>query len=90
VLGVKREVATTSDFKKKFRSLSLKYHPDKCKEKDCEEKFIAIANAYEVLTKNREAYDDMLDHPENYYQHRMRYFRYQYFYFNFIHNPRFP
>ena len=46
------EGATIPEIKKAFRELSLKYHPDKCKEKDktkCEKKFKKINNANEVL-----------------------------------------
>ena len=46
------ESATIPEIKKAFRELSLKYHPDKCKDKDklkCEEKFKQINNANEVL-----------------------------------------
>ena len=46
------ESATIPEIKKAFRELSLKYHPDKCKEKDkakCEKKFKKINNANEVL-----------------------------------------
>ena len=46
------ESATIPEIKEAFRKLSLKYHPDKCKEKDkkkCEEKFKQINNANAVL-----------------------------------------
>ena len=46
------ESATIPEIKKAFRKLSIKYHPDKCKDKDkakCEEKFKQINNANEVL-----------------------------------------
>lgn len=48
------ESATIPEIKEAYRKLSLKYHPDKCKEKDkkkCEEKFKKINNANEVLIK---------------------------------------
>jgi len=48
------ESATIPEIKKAFRQLSLKYHPDKCKDKDktkYEEKFKQINNANEVLIK---------------------------------------
>ena len=47
--------------KKKFRTLSLKFHPDRNQgDKKAEEKFKDIAEAYEVLSdeKKREEYDN--------------------------------
>ncbi len=47
-----RENATIPEIKEAYRRLSLKYHPDKCKDKDkkkCEEKFKEINNANGVL-----------------------------------------
>lgn len=43
-----------------FRELALKYHPDRNKEPDAEEKFKEIAEAYAVLSdpKKREEYDN--------------------------------
>jgi DnaJ family protein B protein 13 len=51
--------ATDADIKKSYRTLSLKYHPDKCKERGTEEKFTETAEAYEVLSdeKRRAIYD---------------------------------
>ena len=46
------ESATIPEIKVAYRKLSLKYHPDKCKEKDkkkCEKKFKEINNAHEIL-----------------------------------------
>ena len=48
------EAATIPEIKEAFRKLSLKYHPDKCEEKNkkkCEEKFKEINNANEVLVE---------------------------------------
>uniref|UniRef100_A0A914SAV0 DnaJ homolog subfamily B member 9 n=1 Tax=Parascaris equorum TaxID=6256 RepID=A0A914SAV0_PAREQ len=42
VLGVPK-TATTADIKKAFRKLALKYHPDRSKSADAEEKFRKIA-----------------------------------------------
>ncbi|MGD2278940.1 MAG: DnaJ domain-containing protein [Candidatus Omnitrophota bacterium] len=46
------ESATIPEIKEAYRKLSLKYHPDKCKEKNkkkCEEKFKEINTANKVL-----------------------------------------
>ncbi len=46
------ESATIPEIKEAYRKLSLRYHPDKCKDKDkagCEKKFKEINNANEVL-----------------------------------------
>ena len=60
ILGVKRN-ASKQEIKKAFKKLSLKYHPDKNKDnpKRAKEKFIKIANAYEVLSddEKRKIYD---------------------------------
>ncbi|KAF6210434.1 hypothetical protein GE061_013540 [Apolygus lucorum] len=58
VLGVPKN-ATNEQIKKAYRSLALKFHPDKNKKPGSEEKFKDIAEAYEVLSdlKKREVYD---------------------------------
>jgi len=58
ILGVERD-ATTKDIKRAFRKLAIKYHPDKNKEKDAEEKFRDIAKAYDTLSNadKRKKYD---------------------------------
>ncbi len=43
------ENASESEIKKAYRKLARKYHPDICKEADCEEKFKEINAAYEIL-----------------------------------------
>jgi curved DNA-binding protein len=60
VLGVER-TATEDDIKKAYRKLARKYHPDVSKEKNAEEKFKEVGEAYEVLkdAEKRAAYDQM-------------------------------
>jgi len=59
-LGVERS-ADAEAIKKAYRRLARKYHPDVSKEKDAEEKFKEVAEAYEVLkdAEKRKAYDEM-------------------------------
>jgi molecular chaperone DnaJ len=58
VLGVPRD-ATDKQVKDAFRTLALKYHPDRNKEPGAEEKFKEIAAAYAVLCdpRKRAQYD---------------------------------
>ncbi|XP_064489092.1 dnaJ homolog subfamily B member 9-like isoform X2 [Ornithodoros turicata] len=62
ILGVERH-ATAKQIKKAFRKLAMKYHPDRNKEKDAEEKFKEIAHAYEILSDEdkRKKYDQFGD-----------------------------
>jgi DnaJ family protein B protein 4 len=57
-LGVSKD-ASESDIKKAFRSLSLKYHPDRNPSEDATSKFQAINEAYETLSdsEKRQQYD---------------------------------
>lgn len=64
VLGVSRN-ATDDELKKAYRKLAIKYHPDKmvgkpeAEQKEAEEKFKEIAEAYDVLSnaEKRKRYD---------------------------------
>lgn len=58
MLGVARD-ADQKAIKDTFRSLALKYHPDRNKEPGAEERFKEIAEAYAVLSdpKKRQEYD---------------------------------
>ncbi len=62
-LGVARD-ASADDIKTAYRRLARKYHPDVSKEKDAEEKFKEMAEAYEALKdpEKRAAYDQLGRH----------------------------
>jgi len=62
-LGVDRG-ASDDDIKKAYRRLARKYHPDVSKEKDAEEKFKEVAEAYQTLSDKdkRAAYDHLGSH----------------------------
>ncbi|WCJ28026.1 DnaJ protein ERDJ3A [Euphorbia peplus] len=67
VLGVERN-AGQREIQKAFHKLSLKYHPDKNKNKGAQEKFAEINNAYDILSdeekrKNYDLYGDEKGNP---------------------------
>ncbi|MBN0970831.1 molecular chaperone DnaJ [Mycoplasma phocoeninasale] len=60
VLGISRD-AKDSEIKSAYRKLAMKYHPDRNKDHDAEEKFKEVAEAYEVLSnpEKRKQYDQL-------------------------------
>jgi curved DNA-binding protein len=60
ILGVDK-TASQDEIKKSYRKLARKYHPDTNKEKDAENKFKEISEAYEVLgnKEKKEKYDNI-------------------------------
>jgi len=58
LLGIDRK-ATKQEIKKSYRLLAIKFHPDKNDHPDSSSKFIAITEAYDVLSnkKSRAQYD---------------------------------
>lgn len=56
VLGVRRE-STDDEIKSGYRRMVFQWHPDRCKEPNAQEQFLAIQHAYEVLKNNRDRYD---------------------------------
>ena len=55
----RRADATDAEIKKAFRKLARELHPDVSQEPDAQERFRAVAEAYEVLSKaeTRQLYD---------------------------------
>ena len=59
ILGISKG-ATDDEIKKAYRKMAVKWHPDKNKSPEAEEKFKDIAMAYEVLKdkKKRDIYGE--------------------------------
>jgi len=64
-LGVKRD-ASADEIKKAYRKLAHKYHPDVSKERNAEERFKNVAQAYETLKdpEKRAAFDQLGSHAQ--------------------------
>lgn len=62
ILGVAPN-ASNDDIKKRYRSLAMRFHPDRNREEGAEARFNAIQQAYEVLTdaKRRAEYDQQMN-----------------------------
>lgn len=62
ILGVAPN-ASTDDIKKRYRSLAMRFHPDRNSDEGAEARFNAIQQAYEVLTdaKRRSEYDQQMN-----------------------------
>jgi len=63
ILGIPRE-SSPEEIKRAYRKLARKYHPDVSKEKNAEQHFKEIKEAYEALkdSKKRAAYDQLGNH----------------------------
>ncbi|MDO8634003.1 MAG: molecular chaperone DnaJ [archaeon] len=66
-LGVSKN-ASAEEIKEAYKRLAKQYHPDVSKEKDAEEKFKAISEAYKVLSdpQKRQNYDQFGDAAERF------------------------
>jgi len=58
ILGL-NENANMDEIKSSYKKLALKYHPDRNKEPEAEEKFKEIADAYQVLTNKSDLQHNM-------------------------------
>lgn len=54
LLGL-QEGATEQEIRRKYRSLAMRFHPDKNPSPAAQEKFIQLTEAYEILIKKRDA-----------------------------------
>lgn len=59
--------ASLDEIRKSFRTLALKYHPDKNKNEGSKEKFMKIVEAYEVLSNanGKKIYDESITIKKN-------------------------
>jgi|688.fasta_scaffold481714_1 curved DNA-binding protein CbpA len=75
ILGLTK-TASQEEVKKAYRSLAIKWHPDKNKDPSALEKFRDISESYQILSdkQKRDEYDNMIEQKKNnnsyqYYQH---------------------
>jgi curved DNA-binding protein CbpA len=59
--------ASIDEIRKSFRTLALRYHPDKNKDEGSKEKFMKIVEAYEVLSdvNRKKNYDESITIKKN-------------------------
>jgi len=59
--------ASIDEIRKSFRTLALKYHPDKNKDESAKEKFMRIVEAYEILSdaNGKKNYDESITIKKN-------------------------
>ncbi|KAL3841534.1 hypothetical protein ACJMK2_019661 [Sinanodonta woodiana] len=80
VLGVGRD-ATKGEITKAYRKMAKIWHPDmhrgKKEKEEASQMFQKIANAYEILRdeEQRNDYNYMVDHPEEYYYNYYKYYQ---------------
>ena len=65
ILGVP-ESASIQEIKKAYRTLALKFHPDKNPAPDAADQFIRVAEAYEILTGERKQKQSSYARPVSY------------------------
>lgn len=68
ILGLEPN-ANKEQIKKAYRTLALRYHPDRNPSADAAAKFIEINEAYEVLYEGKPAYSTFKTEPKNKYEH---------------------
>ena len=80
ILNLNRN-ATTEEIREAYRKLAFKYHPDRNKESDTNERFLEISEAYEILkdsmaylSENPKTMDPMTEQAYQFYEalHRER------------------